>query len=78
MALVAIWLWPAPSAAPGLEASNQARAAQRRAQGEAEQPSDLDVRIEDLSATPPRAGAVEREPVPVPPETGAAATDAVG
>ena len=71
VALIAFWLWPAPSATSGLEASNQARDAQRRAQGQAE-PSDLDVRLESLKAARPRAGAVERNlfrfrPKPPPP-----------
>jgi hypothetical protein len=70
VALVAFWLWPAPSATSGLEASNQARATQRRAQEQTE-PSDLDVRLESLSAPTPREGAVERNlfrfrPKPVP------------
>ena len=71
VALVAFWLWPAPSATSGLEASNQARAAQRRVQEEAG-PSDLDVRLESLGAPTPREGAVERNlfrfrPKPLPP-----------
>jgi hypothetical protein len=59
VALVAFWMWPAPSGAPAVAASTQARAAQRRAE-EQGNPLDLDVRLESLNTARPEAGTVER------------------
>jgi hypothetical protein len=59
--VVANWMWPTNSATLTLPASNQARAAQRRDQEKID-PADLEIRLEALSAAPPAAGSVERNP----------------
>src|SRR4051812_9434364 len=61
VALMASWLWPTDSTAPQAPSSNATAAPARRGQGKLD-PSELEVRLDALSAARPAPGAVERNP----------------